>query len=143
MKSFVLGAEDTEQITFTVINYERPASGEYYDDNWLSCEVQVRAGAFHGKYAANFLTFELTNLLEGLDHLYRDLKGSFEFESMESQLDLNFLCDNLGHINVACVAMDQAGIGHALHFSFNFDQTYLAKMLEQLRQVVNAFPVRT
>ena len=143
LKSFVLGVENTEQITLTVINYERSASGEHYDDNWLSCEVQVRAGAFHGKYTANFLTFELTKLLEKLDRLYRDLKGSVVFEAMESQLELKFSCDNLGHIHVSGIAMDQVGIGHALHFSFNFDQTYLAKALEQLRQVVQEFPVRT
>ena len=139
----MLGVENTEQITLTVINYERPASGEYYDDNWLSCELQVRAGAFCGKYAANFLTFELTKLLENLDRLYRDLKGSVEFEAMENQLELKFSCDSLGHIHVLGITRDQPGIGHVLRFSFSFDQTYLATVLEQLRQVVQEFPVRT
>ncbi len=143
MKFFVLGSENTEQITVTVINYERPASGEYYDDNWLSCEVQVRAGAFRGKFAANFLTSEFKGLLDDLERLYRDLKGSVTFEAMESQLELQFSCDNLGHIQVSGIAMDQAGIGHALHFSFSSDQTSLANSLEGLRGVMHEFPVRT
>ena len=57
MNTFVLGTEESERIAVTVIGYERQASGEYYDDNWLSCTVAVRAGAFQGLYAANFLTF--------------------------------------------------------------------------------------
>jgi hypothetical protein len=143
LKSFVLGAEETEQVTLSVLSYERPASGEYYDDNWLSCEIQVRAGAFRGKYQANFLTFELAGLLRDLERLYHDLKGSAVFEPMESQLDLKFSCDGLGHILTSCTAMDQAGIGHSLHVSFSFDQTYLAKSLAELREVVHAFPART
>jgi len=139
----VIGAEETEQITLLVVNYERPKSGEYYDDNWLSCEVKVRAGAFRGKYTANFLTFELVGLLRDLERLYHELKGSAVFEPLESQLELKFWCDSLGHIHAAGTAMDQAGIGHALYFSFSFDQTYLARALAELRDVVHAFPVRT
>jgi hypothetical protein len=143
LKSFVLGIEKTEQITLSVINYERPASGEHYDDNWLSCEVQVRAGAFRGKYSANFLTFELATLLRDLERLYRELKGAAVFESMEGQLELKFSCDHLGHIHASGTAMDQPGIGHRLFLSFSFDQTYLAKALAELREVVHAFPART
>ncbi|RZI56278.1 MAG: hypothetical protein EOP14_05880 [Pseudomonas sp.] len=139
----MIGAEETEQITLVVVNYERPRSGEYYDDNWLSCEVKVRAGAFRGKYTANFLTFELAGLLRDLERLYHELKGSAVFEPLESQLELKFSCDSLGHIQASGTAMDQVGIGHALHFSFSFDQTYLAKVLTELRDVVHAFPIRT
>ena len=143
MKSFVLGAEKTEQITVSVMSYERPASGEYYDDNWLSCEVAIRAGAFRGKYAANFLTSELLGLAQELERLYRDLSGEVTFNPMEGQLRLKFTCDNLGHIHVSAKAMDEAGIGHTLTFSVSFDQTYLAASLASLKGVTNAFPVRT
>lgn len=143
MKSFVLGADGNERVELTVLSYERPASGEYYDDNWLSCEVKVQAGAFSGKYSASFLTSEVHRLNEDLQHLYRELKGEVVFESMEGQLELSFSCDNLGHIRVSGTAIDQAGIGHKLCFTLLFDQTCLAKSLAGLTEVVGAFPVRT
>ena len=143
MNSFVLGATQSEQVTVSVISYERPASGEFYEDNWLSCEVHIHAGAFKGKYSANFLTSELHGLHNDLERLYQDLKGSVAFEPMEGQLELKFSCNNLGHIHVSGIAMDQAGVGHALHFTLSFDQTDLAKSMNGLRELVHAFPVRT
>ena len=143
MKSVVIGAEEHERVELTVLGYERQATGEFYDDNWLSCEVRVQAGAFGGKYSASFLASELSQLHQSLECLYRNLKGSVRFESMESQLELQFTCDSLGHIAVLGTAMDQAGIGNKLSFSVSFDQTFLQRLVQELRQVVQAYPVRT
>src|SRR5690349_3338388 len=106
MESVVIGSRAGDGVELIVLGYERPATGEYYDDNWLSCEVRVHAGAFRGKYSASLLTSELSGLHEGLARLYRDLRGEAKLETMESQLDLHFKCDNLGHIHVAGTAMD-------------------------------------
>ena len=143
MKSVAFGSQEQERVMVTALSYERPASGEFYDDNWLLCEVQVHAGAFHGKFHANFLTSEFADLSIELGRLHRELRGEVSFEPMEEKLVLNFSCDNLGHIHVTGSARDEAGIGHKLSFSMSFDQTYLAKSLEDLGAVLRAFPVRT
>ena len=142
MKSFAIGTSKTETVALTVLSYERPPVGEFYDDNWLLCEVSVRAGAFSGKFQANFLTSELEELRQGLGTLHRELRGGYTFEPMEGQLILRVSCDNLGCIHIAGEAMDQAGIGHKLTFKLSLDQTYLAESLRELSDVVRAFPVR-
>jgi hypothetical protein len=143
MKTVAFGIEEHERIELTVLSYERPASGEYYDDNWLSCEIRVRAGVFRGKFSANLLTFELARLYAELLRLHSDLRGKVTFKPMEEQLVATFTCDNLGHIHVSGAAMDEAGIGHQLKFRMSFDQTHLANSLNELGQVVRSFPVRT
>ena len=142
MKTFSLGANQSENVSFTVLTYLLPATGEYYDDNWLLCEIAITAGAFRGKFQANFLTSELGGLLRGLTKLHDELRGEYVFEPMEEQLILKVTCDSLGHFVFACVAMDEAGIGHTLSFELSLDQTYLGATLRDLSDVVRAFPVR-
>lgn len=142
MKSFAIGGNSEEAVVVTVLNYERPPTGEYYDDNWLFCEVSVHAGAFRGKFNANFLTSELAHLLQGLAKLHQQLSGEYSFEPMEGQLLLKAKCDSLGHLEIEGEAMDQAGVGHTLSFSLSLDQTYLSETLRQLSDVALAFPVR-
>jgi hypothetical protein len=142
MKSLVIGTNEREMVKLTVLSYERAPIGEFYDDNWLLCEVAVNAGAFRGKFQANFLTSEFAELLQGLGTLHRELRGDYTFEPMEGQLVLHVSCDHLGHIHFTGTAMDQAGIGHRLTFSLSMDQTYLSETLRELSDVVRAFPVR-
>lgn len=143
MKSFSLGTSDSEMVTLTVLDYELPPAGEFYDDNWLRCEVSLHAGAFCGTFSANFLTSELEQLLQGFGTLYQNLRGNYTFEPLERQLVLRASCDNTGHIHIVGEAMDQVGIGHRLTFWFSLDQTYLSSTLRELSDVVRAFPVRT
>jgi len=143
MSSIVIGFPKSDHIELSVLGYERPPSGEFYDDNWLSCTVAIQAGAFRGKFSANFLTSELSSLYTDLQRLYRDLRGQVLFEPLESQLELKFSCNSLGHIVVSGTAMDQAGIGNKLSFSASFDQTHLGELLSSFGQLVQTYPVRT
>jgi len=143
MKSVAFGAKEHERVELTVLSYERQASGEYYDDNWLACQVRVRVGAFTGKFGASLLTFELAKLLADLKRLHSDLQGKVTFKPLEEQLVVAFSCDSLGHIQMDGSAMDEAGVGHELKFRMSFDQTYLAQSLQQLEEVLRAFPVRS
>jgi hypothetical protein len=143
VKSFAIGGNDHEFIRIAVLGYECAPSGEYYDDNWLRCEVNVRAGAFRGEFSASLLTFELMDLVDGLGKLHQELNGSYEFQALDGQLQINASCDALGHIHVVCEAWDQAGIGNKIAFNLAVDQTFLGRTLQELAEVVRAFPVRT
>lgn len=142
MKSFSLGTSRTEKLSITVLTYLLPATGEFYDDNWLLCEISIQAGAFRGKFQANFLTSDLAGLLQGLTKLHDELLGEYVFEPLEEQLVLKVTCDALGHFCFDCVAMDEAGIGRTLGFDISLDQTYLGATLRELSEVVRTFPVR-
>ncbi|MGY1426494.1 WapI family immunity protein [Lysobacter sp. A289] len=142
MKSFAIGSSEDETVSLTVLNYMQPLAGNFYDDNWLLCQVAIRAGAFRGTFQANFLTSELEGLRQGLENLHKELRGDYVFDPMEGQLVLRAACDSLGHIHIAGKAMDQAGIGHGLSFKLSVDQTYMAETLRELSSVVRTFPVR-
>jgi len=142
MHTFFFGGEEQERVEVTVHGYERAPVGEYYDDNWLSVEVEVQAGAFAGRFHAAFLTGELVSFLEGLRVLHSSLRGDARFTTMEEQLSLSLEGNGLGHIALKGRASDQPGIGNQFRFQLSLDQTQLQASLRSLEVVVNAYPVR-
>ena len=143
MKSIAFGGEEHERLEVTVFGYERAASGDYHDDNWLSVEVSVKCGAFHGKFPAAFLAGELESFHIQLISLHQTLVGTAKFETLESQLELQATGDGSGHIKISGEALDQAGIGNKLIFEIGIDQTQLQTSVQSLAAAMLAFPVRT
>lgn len=126
-----------------MLGYARPASGDYFDDNWVSVEVAVRCGSFKGRYSASFQLAELEAFHIQLSSLYEHLTGVAEFKTLESQLSLEAKGDGIGHISIHGEARDQAGIGNRLLFEINIDQTQLQSSLDSLADVLATYPVRT
>lgn len=140
---FSIGGIEHEKIEVGVIGYEQEPTGEYYDDNWIRGSVYISVGGFKGKYSAAFLTDDLSQFLNELQHLYRSLKGTAEFKTMEGQLYVKASGDGKGHIEIEGKAIDAAGIGNQLNFNLEIDQTDLLQTIKQLRELVKHYPVRS
>jgi hypothetical protein len=139
---FAFGHEKQERLEVDVLSYERPVSGEYYDDNWLVVAVNVSAGGFSGRARMTILTDELVRFSEQLHLLYDRRSGSAEFRTLEEQLSLTIVGDGKGHIRLTGEFLDAAGIGNRLSFALDFDQTLLQDSIRALDGVIHAFPVR-
>ena len=140
--TFAFGQSEHERVSVEVLSYERPVTGEHYDDNWLVVAISVLAGGFSGRARASILTDELVSFAEQLHPLCETLNGTAEFSTLEGQLSLKLLGDGRGHINLTGEVLDRAGLGNALSFSFEFDQTLLQRSIHELDSVIRAFPVR-
>ena len=112
-----------------------------WDANALDCVVDVRGGAFRGRFAVTFWTQDFVRLREGIERLDRDLEGEAAFETIEEQIHVRLTCNRLGHVAIAVKAMDVAGLGNRLTVSFESDQTMFAGVLAQLESIVRRFPV--
>ena len=139
---FSFGHSEEERIEVDVHGYERVPVGEYWDDNWLSVEICIRAGGFRGKVTAAIITSELTMFLSELRPLYETLSGSASFTTMEEQLGMRLIGDGKGHIELHGEVADQPGIGNRLHFTLQFDQSQLGASIRELERVTSQFPVR-
>jgi hypothetical protein len=140
--AFLIGGLDRDNVTVEVTSYERPASGEYHDDNWVVVAVSISAGAFSGRFHATFVTNEFVAFRSELRELYRTLNGEATFTTLEGQLRLDLVGNGRGGITLKGEALDNAGTGNCLTFEFAIDQTYLVSTLEGLDQIVAKFPVR-
>jgi hypothetical protein len=142
MTAVSFGGTRHERLEIDVRRYERQPTGEYYDDNWLSVQITVAAGAFEGSFDAAFLTSELVAFRDQLQALHTTLRGTAELRTLEEQLSLDCVGNGLGSIELSGVAFDQPGIGNRLAFKLALDQTQVGAALAQLEVVVSEFPVR-
>ena len=139
---FSFGQSEQERIEVDVQHYERAPVGEYYDDNWLTTQVRVRAGGFRGNVDAAILTVELVAFVARLRQLHNTLHGAADFSTLEEQLHLRVTGDGKGHMELVGDVADQPGIGNRLHFRLQFDQSQLEESIRELERVTSAFPVR-
>lgn len=112
-----------------------------WDRNWIKTKITVKGGAFSGHYVADFMTTDFELLKRDIKKLDKDFNGTANFEPLEGQLKLNISGDGLGHFEVKCIAQDQPGIGGTLSFTLSFDQTELARLINELDKITKAFPI--
>ncbi len=143
MASFTLGSSNREKVAVMVGGYERAVTGNYHDDNWLSVVVEVRSGAFSGKFDAAFLTEDFVGFRDKLVVLYDSLKGEVNFTTLEEQLSIRVVGNGHGGLTVSGEAVDQPGICNKLVFEFALDQTALLPVIREVNEIISLFPVRS
>lgn len=136
---FSFGQSEYERIEVDVLCYER---APVRDDNWLTSQIRVCAGAFRVEVNAAIVTDELAAFLTQLLPLYNTLLGTAEFSTLEEQLHLRLTGDGKGHIELVGEVADQPGVGNRLHFTLQFDQSQLEASIRELKRVTSEFPVR-
>jgi hypothetical protein len=137
---FQIGNGQGEQLLVKVIS--RSSADDYWDGNWLSCEIRLSAGGFRGKFQANLRTDELDRFAAQVRTLYDDLTTPALLEPMEDQLLLRLEGDGHGHIHCRGEARDVAGTGNLLTFELELDQTQLFATMVQLSELLSRYPVR-
>lgn len=111
-----------------------------WDKNWITGFVKLKAGGFSGEFNAEFMTIDFIQFQEELEFLYNNLSGNANFQTLEDQVEIKISGDGLGHLEAECVVMDSAGFGNKLEFEIQFDQTFLPRITNQLKQITSKFP---
>lgn len=115
---------------------------DYWEGNWLTTEININAGAWKGKCIAQLLAQEMLFLKEELEKLYKKLNYSFEFKPMEPWIELNFIGNKMGKIDIQGKACDEIGTGNMIVFSLKIDQTYLPEIIDCLKGVNEKYPIK-
>ncbi|MBO9682864.1 MAG: hypothetical protein J7502_09400 [Flavisolibacter sp.] len=135
-------ASNGDYIEIAVINYAYLNSQDTYDKNWLNVVITIKAGAFSGKFKAFFQTSDFVGLFRYLSEAYDNLSKEYKFTTLEEQLEIEFIGDGFGHINIDAVAQDQAGIGNTLNFELRIDQTDVKTLIHQLDIILKEYLFR-
>jgi len=137
----LVGSSSSDHVKIRVLGRSHSGTSDYWDGNWLNCEVSVASGQFHGRFIANLRSDEFHRFRARLTELYRTLSGKAELAPIEQQIEMTLSGDGKGHVAVAGVAVDRVGTGNRLTFSFAIDQTYLPLVISSLEAILAAFPV--
>ena len=135
---------DGLELTLGVGDYERAATGDVWDDNWLRGSVsadiaQPPFASFRAKCEVAWQTTELHTFHEGLRTLLDDLTGTAKLTTIEDQIELTI---ELKSGKGALTGRIEAHSIAALEFEVETDQTFLATTLDSLSRVVAKYPFR-
>jgi len=136
---------DGGNVRIHVLNYERPNSTEGSDANWIVCRCSVAVWEFSCEVSLSLMTDDFVRFLADLDEALRSLKGTAVFATLESGLKLEIKFKAAGHADVFGTVRSQLSVVPSrtkLHFSFETDQSFLSHTVEELRTVIQEFPVR-
>jgi hypothetical protein len=131
-------------LTLGVGDYERAATGEVWDDNWLRGSAEVRieqapTATFRARCDVAWQTTELHAFHESLRTLLDDLTGTARLTTIEDQVELTIELKAgkgtlTGRVGAHAIA--------ALEFEASTDQSFLAHTLDALRATVAKYPSR-
>ena len=130
-----IGSPNHEHVIIRLLGGGGPDS-----EGWLSSEIDVAAGVWAGRFPAALRAIDFHEFLAQLRKLHRDLKGKARFETLEDQLRLTLTGDDLGHVDLAGVAIDHSSLRNELRFQLAFDQSYLPNIMQQLEEIAATFP---
>ena len=128
-------------LKITILGRSHAGADDYWDGNWISSLVEVKAGGFRASVSGDLRGEELAQFLDQLSKLQESLRGIAEFETMERWLSIRVSGDGSGHMAFQCVIMDQPGVGNTLDCTLATDQTFTQATIAGLVVAVQAFPI--
>lgn len=137
----VIGDENGQHVAIRALSRNHPDLFDYWDANWVACELEVVAGGFRGAFRADLRSEEFRAFLEEAESLSRTLDGAATFSTMEGQLVFSLAGEGRGHVRVQGEAIDAVGSDNRLQFRFDIEQTYLPAICRSLEVILAAFPV--
>src|SRR5467141_993318 len=144
-RSFRIGTDSTEHLAVEVLAREHPDKSDYWDGNWLTAQVDVASGPWHGSYRAALRAEEFVHFRDQLQTLFEDREAPpAEFESMEPWLRFEVhRSDRQGHLRVSGRAQTEPSFDspNVLYFVLELDQSFLPGTLEELSGVIQECPV--
>jgi hypothetical protein len=121
----VLGRTNGDHVAVRPLNRNDPNATDFWDGNWLTCEIEVRAGVFRGRVRTSLRTEDIPPFRAQLAALHTTLRGEARLRTMEDWLSIDAHGDGLGHIEFECELRDASETGNALRFHLSLDQTDL------------------
>ncbi len=84
----------------------------------------------------SILFSDIVRFKEQLEPVYRNLRGTAEFTTIEGQLRIKVEVDKTGHVKASGELLDAAGVGNTLRFEIRFDQTLLWHTISEIDEAI-------
>lgn len=125
-----------------VLKYELPDATDYWDGNWVTTRIHIKAGAFTANYEASLRNVEIATFAHQLPRLHGE-PGTATLASLELWLTLTMERTDTGKVHMSGIAMNPSRQGTELAFDLpDIDQSFLPAIKEQFDAVLQEFPVR-
>ena len=115
---------------------------DYWDANWLNVTAHCGAQGASVWVSGNIIQLpEIAHLMTGAKTLYKDLKGKAELPCIEPELFVELEAKSLGQISMT-VKITPDNLSQSHTFSFDVDQSFLPRLIENCDAVLKKFPIK-
>lgn len=138
---WILKGQDTSELSLKVIGYENEKADDIDDANWLQSIITLKAPNKHLQLPANCQTHDIAEFYDEFLMAFESFSGSVEFYTTEENLrfSLSFESDNEVYLEGRLLDLDKPP---GINFSFMMDKEMVSESLNQLKDLVEAFPVK-
>jgi hypothetical protein len=136
----LLGDPRSEHVRLTAFGRERPASGDYDDDNWLIGRVALAVSGFRADYPASLRSDDFDQLRKILRSIRSPGSDGLNWEPMEPWIELTFATGG-DVVEVRGVATERIGYGNSLRFVMPLSVVSIDRALDDLDELLTIFPV--
>ena len=121
-----------------------PEGGEasYGQSDFYTVTLQLNLNGISSNIGATIMVGELSQFLSDLEKLYKSLKYSFVFSSLEDNVELHFSPNTEGHIEIEGYLRNKDYTGK-INFTIQTDQSYLPSTIEQLKELLTEIKTRS
>ena len=137
----LIGDSGAQHVLIRPLSRSSPGLFDYWDGNWIACEIEIAAGGFRGRFTADLRSEEFHAFLDQVSELGRTIDGAATFTTMEGQLTLSLTAGASGQVRLVGEALDLAGSENRLAFSFDVDRSGLDAIARSLESLLTTFPV--
>ncbi len=138
---FHLLGDENEKVVIEVLTRTHPDTTDYWDINWIDTNIKVEIPGYLANFPASLRTDELSDFVQQLNLMNRDLKGKADLDNMDSYIHFECEMDHFGKIKWTGQTCFPAGYGAVLKFEFHSDQSYLERLIKELDAILDVFPV--
>jgi len=126
-----------------IIGNQFPESDDYWDGNWLTVSAKCSGIGSEVFVKKTYIHLsEINALIERLENLYSELKGEIDFEFMEPELSLAISSDILGHLSLK-IGITPDHLNQMHEYNFEMDQSYIPKIIDDLKNILKEYPIKS
>jgi len=129
-----INGSDNNFISFT---FEPSISvKQLVDFDWVESIVEIKSGCFNGKVKLSITLSDVFNFLKQIELMYKDLRGSAQFSTIEDQVYFNLIMNKLGQVSIEGYLRDSFSYTNELKFSIESDQTCLLNCISEINNLM-------
>lgn len=130
---------DASVIEINILNRSNSGTDDYWDANWLECEIKIKVPGFSAQYNTNLRVDELLSFCKNLVSIQNWTETNAIFTTLEEGLYLHCHIEANGGINIEGKAENE--IGNNLTFRFQTDFSSLNIFTNELILDLKHYPL--
>src|SRR4030095_3531937 len=83
-------------------NWSHPNADNDWDKNWIHSKITLKGGAFSGEFSCHLMSTEFELFKRELKTIYKNVSGTANFKTLESQIEITIRGDGFGHFKIEC-----------------------------------------